>query len=98
MLRNFVLMIAVALTVGGVFLLSRGDHGGFPVTFWGGLLTVAVLFERWRYEAKHQDLSGDWEETEERFIDPESGKLMQVWYQPATGERRYLPANGDKAD
>jgi hypothetical protein len=28
--------------------------------------------------------------TNERFIDPESGKTVTVFYQPFTGERRYV--------
>ena len=31
-----------------------------------------------------------WVATKERFVDPESGKLVTVFYQPATGERRYV--------
>jgi len=29
--------------------------------------------------------------TEERFVDPATGVPMRVWYEPSTGERRYLP-------
>jgi hypothetical protein len=27
----------------------------------------------------------------ERFVDPTTGVPMQVWVDPATGERRYVP-------
>jgi hypothetical protein len=62
------------------------------------VLLVAVVFERWRYRNNHQSLSGDWEATDECFVDPESGKLVQVWYQASTGERRYLPASDEKGN
>jgi hypothetical protein len=29
--------------------------------------------------------------TEERFVDPATGVWMRVWYEAASGERRYLP-------
>ncbi len=29
--------------------------------------------------------------TDERFLDPSTGVLMRVWFDPATGERRYVP-------
>jgi hypothetical protein len=29
--------------------------------------------------------------TEERFVDPATGISMRVWYEPSSGERRYLP-------
>lgn len=32
--------------------------------------------------------------TDERFVDPSTGVLMRVWFDPATGERRYLPEPG----
>jgi hypothetical protein len=33
---------------------------------------------------------GQWERTGERFIDPVSGHLLEVRYNPATGERDYV--------
>ena len=32
--------------------------------------------------------------TDERFLDPSTGVLMRVWFDPATGERRYVPEPG----
>ena len=29
--------------------------------------------------------------TDERFLDPSTGVLMRVWFDEATGERRYVP-------
>jgi hypothetical protein len=37
-----------------------------------------------------------WERTSERFIDDESGQLLEVWVDPLTGERRYEPVAGDR--
>jgi hypothetical protein len=50
-----------------------------------------VLFERWRYRPLTADQPGrDWHATPERFVDPESGRLVTVFFNPATGERRYV--------
>jgi hypothetical protein len=32
----------------------------------------------------------DGQATQERFVDPESGRLVTVFFNPATGERRYI--------
>ena len=79
----------------GVFHLFAGTESGWPMTVWGLVLVVAVVFERWRYRGREQMASGEWQATEERFVDPESGRLMQVFYQPTTGERRYVPVKED---
>jgi hypothetical protein len=34
--------------------------------------------------------AGNWHPTDEKFVDPESGKLVTVWFDPSTGERRYV--------
>ena len=49
------------------------------------------MFERWRYKPlTDARLGPDWVATDERFVDPETGKLVTVYYHPATGERRYV--------
>jgi len=54
---------------------------------------VVILIERWRYQ-RHDHANGlGWQETDEQFIDPETGKLTKVLYNPATGERRYVIGN-----
>jgi hypothetical protein len=35
-------------------------------------------------------VSGQWELTGERFIDPTTKRLMEVRYNPATGQRAYV--------
>jgi hypothetical protein len=50
-----------------------------------------LVVERWRYKALTSRRPGpDWVPTNERFVDPESGHLVTVFYQPSTGERRYV--------
>ncbi len=52
-----------------------------------------MLIERWRYKPLAGRPPGpDWQRTDERFVDPETGKLVTVYFHPATGERRYIAA------
>ena len=49
------------------------------------------MIERWRYKPLADRSPGpDWAATGERFVDPETGKLVTVYYHPANGERRYV--------
>lgn len=89
MLRNAVLAIALLIAGGGAIALLTGHAGAMPAAVWGGIVTVAVLFERWRYQAPPA-AGGNWQPTGEQFIDPESGEPTEVLYDPATGERRYV--------
>ncbi len=34
---------------------------------------------------------GQYQRTDEVFDDPTTGRRLRVWFDPATGERRYLP-------
>ena len=57
----------------------------------GLLLFFGLVVERWRYKTLTSRRPGpDWVPTNERFVDPESGNLVTVFYQPSTGERRYV--------
>lgn len=57
----------------------------------GLVLLFGLVVERWRYKPVTTRLPGpDWVSTNERFIDPESGKTVTVFYQASTGERRYV--------
>lgn len=95
MLRMLLLLAALALTLGGLVLRRAGDPAGTPMAIWGAVLTVAVLVERWRYRAPDSLDAGPWQPTDERFIDPETGQLMEVWFSPRTGARRYLVARNE---
>lgn len=58
-----------------------------------GLIVVgAMFFERKRYHARVNRTDGYWQATGERFIDPTTSQLMEVYYNPTTGERDYRKA------
>jgi len=84
MLRNGILLVAFIVACVGLFLHA------WPMLIWGALIFVAMFIERWRYQHAEHGSLGDWQPTEEQFIDPETGKLTKVFYKSATGERRYV--------
>jgi pimeloyl-ACP methyl ester carboxylesterase len=93
------LLRAALVVIGGIILVGAaiGALAGWrlaailPLVFWGAILAGAVLVERWRYRPLTDQRPGrDWQATQERFVDPESGRLVTVFFNPATGERRYI--------
>ena len=71
---------------------AAGLHGAGRDRFLGRLLVaVGVAIERWRYKSLADRPPGpNWVATGERFVDPETGKLVAVYHHPGTGERRYV--------
>jgi len=80
--------IAIAI-IGGTFVIF------IPHLIVGGLLLLGGLaIERWRYKPiVHQSPQTNWTDTGERFIDPETNKLVAVYLDAMTGERHYIAAN-----
>lgn len=95
MLRRAVLMLGVALLLGALLALWARVYGAaLYLLIAGCMFTVGILFERWRYAAPPTAGAGRWESTGERFVDPTSGKLVEVWFNPKTGERDYRATQG----
>ena len=91
MLRKLVVIIAVALVLGGPWLMAIGVKGPGLYALVLGILTIAgTLFERWRYRKYEPAPGGRWQATGERFADPTTGKDIEVFYDPVSGERRYV--------
>jgi hypothetical protein len=93
-------MLRSCLIVAGIlFLVAAAGAGAasvpIPAVIWllvlGLIFSLGVLYERSRYKSIADKRPGpDWQATGERFIDPESGKLVEVYFKPATGERMYV--------
>jgi hypothetical protein len=98
MLRTFVIAVAAILMCAGVGLLACGVHApGWQALVIGGIVLIGTLFERWRYRHIEERPEGQWQRTGERFIDPSTGKPLEVIFDPRTGERRYIAATSDGA-
>jgi hypothetical protein len=93
LLRIALLGLGAAMVGGGMLLTHAGCTlgVGLRLIFPGLLLIGAVIGERWRYQRLQARRPGSgWIATHERFVDPESGKLVTVFYRASTGERRYV--------
>ncbi|HEY8053514.1 MAG TPA: hypothetical protein VIE42_12010 [Steroidobacteraceae bacterium] len=91
MLRALLLVFAAGLAITGVGLLIHGPAGpGAYALGLGGLIVLGTVFERWRYRPSSIRTTAAWEPTGERFEDPETGKTVRVYYDPRSGQRRYV--------
>jgi hypothetical protein len=93
-LRGALLLLAGALIAAGVLVwaLGGGAHG-LGALILGVVLLLGILFERWRYRSKPR-ADAPWQKTGERFTDPQTGRVVEVFYDPQSGERRYLEEDG----
>lgn len=94
MLRASLLVFGGALALVGVLLLARGLPGGAQALALGGLIVLGTVFERWRYRPNRARSGATWEATGERFLDPQTRETVQVFYDPCSGERRYVSDSG----
>ncbi|MBV8974202.1 MAG: hypothetical protein JOY74_03695 [Sinobacteraceae bacterium] len=91
MLRATLLALAGALAITGAILIAcRVPGPGAYALGLGGVIVLGILFERWRYRPNDPRAEAGWQPTGERFQDPHSGKTLQVYYDPRSGERRYV--------
>jgi hypothetical protein len=89
----------------GLLLLVAGTPDAFPLLVAGAVGIVAAVWERTRYRslaAERGDsppgpgggeppdrLEARFTRTDEVFVDPTSGRVMRVYLDRSTGERRY---------
>jgi hypothetical protein len=94
MLRWFLIIVGAAFIVLGFVTLRAYGEFGWPVAadllVGGVFLLLVILGEARRYRTKRSAAGGSWETTGERFVDPTTGKLTEVRYNPQTGEREYI--------
>ena len=66
----------------------------FPIAIFLALVLIWFLFRSGGYKRHPLDAppGRDWTLTAERFRDPKSGEMLEVWYCPRTGERAYVRA------
>ena len=89
--RAIILIVGLALLVG---TWAAARHGApAPVLLWmggvGAILAIGGAFEQVRSGLTNRKPGAGWIETDERFVDQNSGKLVTVFYKPETGERSY---------
>jgi hypothetical protein len=89
-LRTVLFAIGLVLLIAASAATFAG-RAATPLAVFGAILTAALLFERYVYKSIRPERPGPgWEQTAERFIDPRSGRSVTVYFNPRTGERRYI--------
>jgi hypothetical protein len=92
MLRGVIIAYGLLYLIGAAVLLFVVHATLWLVLYLamnGFILVSAVLLERKRYRTRVDRTQGHWQLTGERFVDPTTGRLMEVFYNTATGERDY---------
>ena len=101
-LRGCVVVFGAVLILLGIagFAIGTAEAPGFPAIpafILGCLVVVTALAEPiYGKLVARPPLSGGWRPTGEKFVDPVSGKPVEVWFHSGTGERRYVDAEGEK--
>jgi hypothetical protein len=92
-MRAALLVVGGLLIAVGAALAASRAPGAAQALGLGLVLVLALLVERWRYRSPgspgNPARRSGFVTTSERYQDPTSGELLQVEYNPATGERRY---------
>ena len=90
---------ALALALSLMFVANLYNPFTYYFVFIAGIFFVGSLIERVRYKQLETENPGPgWQETEERFIDPETKKCVTVFFNPANGERRYVAKGNPKPE
>ena len=88
MLRIILILAGLCALALGLFVLRYSFIGALPPLAIGVALLLGTIFEG-RYRPRVRSGADGWEPTGEKFIDPGTGKLVDVVYNPKTGEREY---------
>jgi|HubBroStandDraft_6_1064221.scaffolds.fasta_scaffold1688622_1 hypothetical protein len=91
MLRVVVIAVGALLVGAGLVIMVWTVGGaGWPVLVMGILVLLGTLFERWRYRNVEDAAPVQGQRTGETFLDPTTGEPIEVYFDPRTGERRYV--------
>ena len=95
--RLAVFVIGALLTSAGFALTMFAGGGGVGLMILGALIIASLGLEaRYGRAGAPTDVPNHaWERTGERFLDDETGRVLEVWSDPLTGERRYESQDAD---
>jgi hypothetical protein len=70
----------------------------FPLVLFAAVILIWLVFRRGGYkrEPLGRPPGPGWTFTGERFADPGSGEMVEVWYSADSGERAYVRARSDR--
>jgi hypothetical protein len=83
--------IAALLIFAWAWAVGLGSLAFVLIGLCAAVLGLLLAIERARYKPILEEPPGaPWRETEERFVDPATGKLVSVWEDPRSGKRAYV--------
>ncbi len=86
--RACAIAVGVVLALCGLLLWAWG--GGVVLLICGAVVIGAAILEPAYGALVRRPAAPGWRATDEKFVDPETGRLVTVWFDPATGERLYV--------
>jgi len=90
MLRNVILALGLAWLAVGLWV-TLVDAASWPMLIVPAIIVAGIVFERVNYRGNASTpLDANWRPTNERFLDEATGRPITVWFNAATGERRYV--------
>jgi len=91
LLRRVLIAYGVLCLIGALILLAAHVTTALVIylAINGLIITGGILFERSGYRSNVDRMQGKWQPTGERFNDPTTGQVVEVYYNPQTGERDY---------
>jgi hypothetical protein len=97
MFRAVLLIFGVMLVVAGSVASIEGCRA-IPLAAVGAVLVLALLCERYVYKPIRVEPPGaGWTRMAERFADPRSRGTVSVYFNPRTGQRRYVAEGNDRS-
>ncbi|KRA83493.1 hypothetical protein [Altererythrobacter sp. Root672] len=90
-------VVGALAVAGGTLMTMAGGGPGLWLLITGAVIIASLALEgRYGRPGAPTDVPPTaWQLTNERFVDHETGQLLEVWIDPLTGERRYEPAGRD---
>jgi hypothetical protein len=92
MLRKVLIVLGLLLLGAAAWLVASRQYMLLPhALILGLMLTAGIVWERWQYKKPHRGKpEPGWQATGERFVDPQSGKTVEVYFDPRSGESHYV--------
>lgn len=97
MLRRVIIGYGLLCLIGAALMLVLVHAALWLILYLvvnGCILVSAMFVERKRYSTRADRSQGAWQPTGERFVDPTTQRLVEVFCNPATGERDYREVSG----
>jgi hypothetical protein len=91
MLRKVLIVLGLLLLVAAGYLVAQHQYIFLPhVLILGLMLTAGIVWERWQYKKPLTRPDPRWQPTGERFVDPQSGRTLAVYFDPTSGDSHYV--------